>query len=114
GIQAWRELHAELGSELPVTWGGTVEWTATAERAAAEAESVRRYQTWGYPIHRIDTMQLRALEKHIVAGDATSAIHAEIEGSADPVLATEVILARAVRAGAQLRHPVDVVGLDMA
>ena len=24
GIQAWRELHAELGNELPVTWGGTV------------------------------------------------------------------------------------------
>ena len=47
GIQAWRELHAELGSELPVTWGGTIEWTSTAERAAAQAEAVRRLPDLG-------------------------------------------------------------------
>ena len=105
----------ELGSELPVTWGGTVEWTASAERRGrAGRGGLAATETWGCPIHRIDTMQLRALEKHVVAGDVTSAVHAEIEGSADPVLATEAILARAVRAGAQVRHPVDVVGLDMA
>ena len=40
GIQAWRELHAELGSQLPVTWGGTVEWTSSAERAAAQGPRV--------------------------------------------------------------------------
>jgi glycine/D-amino acid oxidase-like deaminating enzyme len=113
GIQAWRELHAELGSQLPVTWGGTVEWTSSAERAAAQAEAVRRFQTWGYPIHLIDQPGLHALEQHIVPGDVTSAAHAEIEGSADPVLATDVILARAARAGAQVRYPVEVVGLEM-
>jgi len=113
GIQAWRDLHGELGSALPVTWGGTIEWTSSAERAAAQAEAIRRYQTWGYPIHGIDQRQLRALEKNVVATDLTSAAHAEIEGSADPVLATEMILASAIRAGAQLRHPVEVVGLDI-
>src|SRR4029450_2220036 len=25
GIEAWRELHAEIGSELPVRWGGSVD-----------------------------------------------------------------------------------------
>jgi len=113
GIQAWRELHAELGSALPVTWGGTVEWTSSAEQAARQAEAVRRFQAWGYPIHLIDRQRLRALEKNIVPGDVTSIAHAEIEGSADPVLATEAILARATRAGAQVRYPVEVVGLDM-
>jgi len=113
GIQAWRELHAELGAELPVTWGGTLEWTSTAERAAAQARAVRQFQTWGYPIHVIDQLRLRALEPQVVPGDVASAVHAEIEGSADPVMATEVILARAARAGAQVRHPVDVVGLDI-
>ena len=54
GIQAWRDLHGELGSELPETWGGTIERTSSADRATTQAESVRRYQTWGYPIHRID------------------------------------------------------------
>ncbi len=114
GIEAWRELHAELGTELPVRWGGSLEWTNSAERAARQAETLRRFQSWGYPIHQIDERQLRALERNVRPGDIASAAHAEIEGSADPVGATEVILARAVKAGAQVRFPVDVVGLDMA
>ena len=114
GIEAWRELHAELGTELPVRWGGSLEWTNSAERAARQAETLRRFQSWGYPIHQIDERQLRALERNVRPGDIASATHAEIEGSADPVGATEVILARAVKAGAQVRFPVDVVGLDMA
>jgi len=114
GIEAWRELHAELGTELPVRWGGSLEWTISAERAARQAETLRRFQSWGYPIHQIDERQLRALERNVRPGDIASAAHAEIEGSADPVGATEVILARAVKAGAQVRFPVDVVGLDMA
>jgi len=114
GIEAWRELHAELGTELPVRWGGSLEWTNSAERAARQAETLRRFQSWGYPIHQIDERQLRALERNVRPGDIASAAHAEIEGSADPVGATEVILARAVKAGAQVRFPVDVVGLDTA
>jgi glycine/D-amino acid oxidase-like deaminating enzyme len=39
-------------------------------------------------------------------------VHAEIEGSADPVGATEVILARAAKAGARIVYPSEVVGLD--
>jgi glycine/D-amino acid oxidase-like deaminating enzyme len=114
GIEAWRELHAELGTELPVRWGGSLEWTNSAERAARQAETLRRFQSWGYPIHQIDEGQLRALERNVRPGDIASAAHAEIEGSADPVGATDAILARAAKAGAQVRFPVDVVGLDMA
>jgi glycine/D-amino acid oxidase-like deaminating enzyme len=114
GIAAWRELHAELGTELPVRWGGSLEWTNTAERAARQAEALRRFQSWGYPVHQIDERQLRALERNVRPGEVAGAAHAEIEGSADPVGATEVILARAKKAGAQIRFPVDVTGLDMA
>ena len=112
GIQAWRELHADIGADLPVRWGGSVEWTSTADRAARQAETARRYQTWGYPLRFIDEKRLRALEPNIVPGIVTGATHAEIEGAADPVGATEVILARAVRAGARVVYPSEVVGLD--
>ena len=37
GIEAWRELQAEIGKELPVRWGGSLEWTDTADRAARQA-----------------------------------------------------------------------------
>jgi glycine/D-amino acid oxidase-like deaminating enzyme len=114
GIEAWRELHAEIGSELPVRWGGSLEWTNTAERAARHTETMRRFQAWGYPVHLIDEKQLRALEPNVVPGTVSSATHAEIEGSADPVGATHVIMARAARAGAKIVYPVEVTGLDLA
>jgi glycine/D-amino acid oxidase-like deaminating enzyme len=114
GIEAWRELHAELGSELPVRWGGSLEWTNTAARAARQAETMRRFQAWGYPVHLIDEKQLRALEPNLVPGAVSSATHAEIEGHADPVGATEAIIARAAKAGAKVVYPVEVTGLDQA
>ena len=113
GIEAWRELHADIGKDLPVRWGGTLEWTNNADRAARQAETMRRFQAWGYPIHLIDDKQLRALEPRVVPGVVASATHAEIEGSADPVGATEVILAHAARAGAKIVYPAEVTGLDM-
>jgi glycine/D-amino acid oxidase-like deaminating enzyme len=113
GIEAWRELHAEIGSELPVRWGGSLEWTNTAERAATQAETMRRFQAWGYPVHLIDEKRLRALEPNVRPGVVAGAMHAEIEGSADPVGATEVILAHAAKAGAKIVYPAEVVGLDI-
>jgi glycine/D-amino acid oxidase-like deaminating enzyme len=112
GIEAWRELHAEIGNELPVRWGGSLEWTNNADRATRHADTMRRFQAWGYPVHPIDERQLRALEPAVTPGHVTSASHAEIEGSADPVGATEVILARAAKAGAKIVFPAEVVGLD--
>jgi glycine/D-amino acid oxidase-like deaminating enzyme len=114
GIEAWRELHAEIGNELPVRWGGSLEWTDTADRAARQAETMRRFQAWGYPVHLIDQKQLRALEPNVVPGTMTAATHAELEGSADPVGATQVILAHAAKAGAKIVYPSEVVGLDLA
>src|SRR6266550_248578 len=114
GIEAWRELHAEIGGELPVRWGGSLEWTNTSERAVRHAETMRRFQAWGYPVHLIDKEQLRALEPNVVPGVVSSATHAEIEGSADPVGATHVIMARAAMAGAKIVYPVEVNGLDLA
>jgi glycine/D-amino acid oxidase-like deaminating enzyme len=114
GIEAWRELHAEIEKELPVRWGGSLEWTATADRAARQAETMRRFQAWGYPVHRIDEAQMRALEPNVVPGTVAGATHAELEGSADPVGATHVILAHAAKAGAKIVYPSEVVGLDLA
>jgi glycine/D-amino acid oxidase-like deaminating enzyme len=112
GIEAWRELHADIGPELPVRWGGSIEWTNTADRAAREAETARRFQRWGYPVRFIDEPRLRELEPNVVPGVVAGATYTEIEGAADPVGATEVILARATRAGARVVYPSEIVGLD--
>jgi glycine/D-amino acid oxidase-like deaminating enzyme len=113
GITAWRALEHELGGELPILWGGSVEWTPDAERARRVAEALRRYQSWGYPIHVVDETALQALEPHVKTGAIAFASHAAIEGNVDPVGATEAILAHAEKAGARVRHPAEVTGLDL-
>jgi len=112
GIEAWQQLDREMPGELPLRWGGSVEWYGEERRAAEFREEVRHHQAWGYPTHPIDEAALRALERHIEPGRVAAAAHAEIEGSADPVRATEVLLARAARLGAHVIHPAEVTGID--
>jgi glycine/D-amino acid oxidase-like deaminating enzyme len=96
-----------------VRWGGSLEWTDTSERAARQTETLRRLQSWGYPIHLIDEGRLRKFEPSVVPGNVSSVVHAENEGSVDPVGATEAILARAIRGGARVEYPVEIVGVDL-
>jgi len=112
GIEAWQQLDKELPGELPLRWGGSVEWYGDERRATEFRNEVRHHQAWGYPTHLIDEAALRALERHVHPGRIAAAAHAEIEGSADPVGATEVLLDRAQRAGARVTHPAEVTGLD--
>jgi glycine/D-amino acid oxidase-like deaminating enzyme len=112
GIEAWHELESEMPGELPLRWGGSVEWYGDDRRAAEFREEVRRHQAWGYPTHVIDERRLRELETHIRPGRVAVAAHAELEGSVDPVRATEILLARAARAGAHVVYPAEVTGLD--
>ncbi len=112
GIEAWQQLDRELGGELPLRWGGSVEWYADERRAAEFREEIRHHEAWGYPAHTIDEAELRRLEPHIEPGVVKIAAHAELEGSVDPVRATELLLARAARAGAHIIYPAEVVGLD--
>jgi glycine/D-amino acid oxidase-like deaminating enzyme len=112
GIEAWQQLDRDLRGDLPVRWGGSVEWYADDRRAAQFRDEIRHHQAWGYPTHLIDDAALRALEDHVEPGRVAAAAHAEIEGSADPVRATEVLLARAAQEGARIMYPAEVTGLD--
>jgi glycine/D-amino acid oxidase-like deaminating enzyme len=112
GIEAWQQLDRELAGELPLRWGGSVEWYADEKRGAEFRSEVRHHQAWGYPTHVIGAAALRALEPHIEPGPIALAAHAEIEGSADPVHATEVLLQRAAALGARIIHPAELTALD--
>src|SRR5205823_2048566 len=107
GIEAWQQLDRELPGELPLRWGGSLEWYGDERRAAEFREEIRHHQAWGYPTHVVDERRLREMERHIEPGRVALAAHADIEGSADPVGATEVLLARAARAGAHVIYPAE-------
>jgi glycine/D-amino acid oxidase-like deaminating enzyme len=112
GIEAWQQLDHELPGELPLRWGGSVEWYSDPKQAESLRSEVRHHQAWGYPAHLIDDAALRRLEPHVEPGTVSAAAHAEVEGSVDPVRATEVLLAHAEREGARIVHPSEVLGID--
>jgi len=112
GIEAWQQLDRELPGQLPLRWGGSVEWYGEDKRAAAFREEVRKHQEWGYLAHSIDEPALRALEPHVEPGHVVLAAHAELEGSVDPVGVTELLLTRAASLGARIVHPAEVTALD--
>jgi glycine/D-amino acid oxidase-like deaminating enzyme len=112
GIEGWRQLHLELGDQLPVTWGGSIEWYGDTARAAAFRDEVKHHQAWGYPTEIVDEARLRSLERHVTYGAVAAAGHATSEAHVDPVLATEVLLARAAAFGARIEHPCEITGLD--
>ena len=112
GIEAWQQLDRELPGELPLRWGGSVEWYGDDREAASLRDEVRHHQAWGYLAHLVDEAALRRLEPHIEPGSVAAAAYAEIEGSVDPVRVTETLIARAEREGARIVYPAEVTGLD--
>jgi glycine/D-amino acid oxidase-like deaminating enzyme len=112
GIEAWQLLDRELAGELPIRWGGSVEWYSDSKRAEAFRDEIRHHQIWGYPAHTIDEARLRALEPHVQPGSVMVAAHAEAEGNVDPVAVTELLLERARALGARVTYPAEVTGLD--
>ena len=111
GMAAWRGLDAELAGELPVRWGGSVEWYADERRADRFRADVRAHQKWGYAAALIDRARLERLEPHVQPGPVVAAAHADDEGHVDPVAAVEVLIARARRDGARIVFPAEVTGI---
>ena len=114
GIEAWRVLDQELRGELPIVWGGSLEWLTDADRAARVVEVNRQYARWGYPVRAMDAAGMQALEPRVRFDGLVAGFHAETEASVDPQAAAEILVAAARAAGATVTHPATVTGLDLA
>ena len=113
GIAGWRRLQLELNGALPLQWGGAVYWRDEATAAAQLLSNLHHYQEWGYPGRRLDESELRAILPNATLGRVEGAVLYEQEGIIDPVVAVNVLLARAKALGATLEFPIDVQGMDV-
>ncbi len=112
---AYRHLEAEVGGDLRVQWGGSLEWAEDADEASTLRRAVRSQQAWGYPIRLVDDRELRALEPGLRTREQPlAASWSEEEGSVDPERATRALLAAAEGEGAEVRYPCEVTGLGGA
>ena len=113
GVEAFHNLHHEIGAELPVRWGGTLEWYANEQRAEELDRLSRQQQAWGYPIRRMDGAEFARREPRVVQGPARVTTVSDYEGAADSGEVTRVLLRRAQAAGTRVVHPCEVQGITL-
>jgi glycine/D-amino acid oxidase-like deaminating enzyme len=112
GIAGWRRLQLDLGPSLPIQWGGGVQW-CKPEAALVDRmkQHVRERQAWGYAIEMIDGRDLARLVPGVVPGELGAANFADQEGTVDPVVAANALVAKAQKLGAQVIYPCEVLDL---
>jgi glycine/D-amino acid oxidase-like deaminating enzyme len=112
GALGYRQLERELGGDLEVQWGGSLEWYHEAERARWLRREVRAHQSWGYPTRLVDLDEFQKLEKNVEPGDVSAAAWSEDEGSLDPVRAAEALVDHARKQGARVLFPCEVTAIQ--
>ncbi len=112
GALGYRHLERELGGDLEVQWGGSLEWYHQPDRARWLRQEVASHQSWGYPTRLVEVEEFRRLEKNVEPGDVAAASWSEEEGSLDPVRAAEVLVDHARKQGARVIFPCEVTAID--
>ncbi len=113
GGLGYRHLERELGGDLKVQWGGSLDWTADPGRARGIRERVAQSQRWGYPARLIDEEEFQKLEPNVRPGPVSAAYFSEEEGTIDPVRTTEVLIEHAKAEGARVEYPCEVREIDL-
>jgi glycine/D-amino acid oxidase-like deaminating enzyme len=113
GIEGWRRLQLELGSDLKVQWGGGVEWKSPGDSATQLLTNLHSYQQWGYVAREINEAELHGLLPQVTPGPIGSSVFYEEEAGLDPVQAVTALLAKARQFGATIEYPAEVKGLDI-
>lgn len=113
GMAGWRRLQHELGPQLVMQWGGTLQWQAEAARADAFRRAVSAQQAWGYNTRLVDAAEMRRLVPALEPGVVAAGSFCDEEGTVDPVAATTLLLDAAARHGAVIRHPATVSAFEL-
>lgn len=110
GLAGWQELEREI--DIPIKWGGSIEWFADAVRQRRLAEQIEEQAEWGEPARMLDRQELAELEPKVEFGAAQTAALSSNDGALDPVLATRILLQEAERLGAEVHTNCTVSGVQ--
>lgn len=110
GLSSWRSLQETLN--IPVKWGGSLEWFSGEARQARLALQIAEQAEWGEPAEMLPVERLVEIEPHVNFGSATKAAFSGNDGAVDPVLATFALLKGAEANGAVLKYPCELMGVS--
>lgn len=110
-VAHWRALQAEL--ELPLRWGGSLEWFAEQQRQDKLALQIAEQIEWGEPARMLDSAEFRELEPNVQFADGWTAALSPNDGAVDPVRATHTLLQGAESLGAVVQYPCELTGVRL-
>ncbi len=110
GVDAWHRLQQALN--LPIKWGGSLEWFAAAERQDRLSRDVQEQQAWGEPAKMLTQLEASALEPRVAFGGAGRVALSPRDGALDPVLISQLLVNAAKSHGARVIERCEVLRID--
>ena len=110
GVDAWHRLQQALN--LPIKWGGSLEWFAAAERQDRLSRDVQEQQAWGEPAKMLTQLEASALEPRVAFGGAGRVALSPRDGALDPVLVSQRLVNSAKSHGARIIEHCEVLRVD--
>ena len=100
--------------QLPVRWGGSLEWFDSDERQELLAAQIAEQVEWGEPARMVDASEIAALEPGLTIDPGVSAAYSPNDGAVDPIIATQSLLGAAERFGATVSYPCELLDVSMS
>ena len=110
GVDAWHRLQQALN--LPIKWGGSLEWFAAAESQDRLSRDVQEQQAWGEPAKMLTQLEASALEPRVAFGGAGRVAISPRDGALDPVLVSQRLVNSAKSHGARIIEHCEVLRVD--
>ena len=110
GVDAWHRLQQALN--LPIKWGGSLEWFGATERQDRLSRDVQEQQAWGEPAKMLTQLEASALEPRVAFGGAGRVALSPRDGALDPVLISQLLVNAAKSHGARVIEHCEVLRID--
>ena len=109
-MHEYHRLSEQL--QLPLHWGGCIEWMGDAPAQAAMVGEIQKIQAFGSPTSMVNRRQAHTLAPAVNFGDIDEVAYCALDGTVDARAATETLLADAQKAGAKVIYPAPVTGIS--
>lgn len=97
--------------EIPVHWGGSLEWYESEEQQREVIDGVQRIQSSGAPTWMIGATKASEIDPNIHIDPDRQIAWCSRDGAIDPAGTTRALLLRAEDYGATVLHPATVTGI---
>lgn len=111
--QSLNEFHRLAGElELPIHWGGSLEWYHTAEQEQEVAAGIQRIQAQGAPAWMVEAAQVAEIEPGLDLIGNWQAAFCSRDGAVDPAGTTRALIDGHARHGGSIIAPANVSSVD--